>query len=179
MTDGEAVAEANRLCGITGKDFARTLIRGSQMPSSLSVAVEGGSSGLKRSGAERRATLSMHGRWSHVHAGALEATYGRAPYFQHVMPGIRAVLESAEAGEKLDAFTRRLHDVLRGFLQLYPPPETNVTPDTPERPEADVCARRGAEIAGALDPDLSLIDAVMHFGGETSLVLLHLNSKGV
>lgn len=163
MTDEEAVACANRESGVEGKDFARTRVRSAEGVAVLSVAVEGGSAGLRRRGAEKRAKVSLHGRWPHVHLGALEASYGRSPYYQHIMPGLRGILDQTMAGDSLGALNRRVHGLLAGFL----PKDVAAT-----TVGAETIMRRAQEIASGLDPELSLIDSLMQLGPETSLALL-------
>lgn len=163
LSDEEAVAYANRKCEINGKEFARTTLHCGEGNMTLSVAVEGGSSGLRRRGVEKRARVSLHGRWPHVHLGALEAAYGRAPYYQHVMPGIRKILDNVATGDTLETLNKTFHEWLAGFL----------TSDV-ESPSltSEAIRKRGQEIASGLDPDLSLIDSLMLHGPETSLALL-------
>lgn len=165
-SDSEAVSAANRFCGIRGKAFARAAIGGHASPMLLNVAVEGGSSALKRMGAERRATISLHGRWPHVHLGALDAHYGRAPYYQHVMPGLREILESVAAADCLAEFNLLIHRWLSTFLctEALSDGEGGGLP-------GEAVFVRGAEIIRDLDPELSVIDALMRHGPETTLAL--------
>ncbi len=69
----------------------------------LTVPVEGGSRSLKRlehacgGRAEAQADLrspriSLHGDWPRVHLGALEAVYGRAPFFAHYFPAVSGII---------------------------------------------------------------------------------------
>lgn len=157
--DDEAIAGADSICRVAGKDFARAEVGDGQARMFLSVAVEGGSSGLKRRGAERYVRISGHGNWPHHHIGALEAIYGRAPYFQHVMPGLRALF--GDVPQNLSEFNRRLHDYLSSFLQ--PVGDITVT---------EAVNGRREEMGKLTDRTLSIIDALMRFGPETSLLLI-------
>lgn len=58
----------------------------------LTVPVEGGASALKRRDASGL-RVSNHGDWTRIHLGAMEAAYGREPYFQHFFPEIAAIIE--------------------------------------------------------------------------------------
>lgn len=168
MPDEEAVARANRISGVSGKEFARCRVRSANGGISLSVAVEGGSSGLKRRGGSGRASVSLHGRWPHVHIGALDAAYGRYPYYQHIMPGIRDILEKTLAGDSLTELNDKIHKILSGFLAT----------DIDETAKNMAAVRmRGLELAGNIDAELSLIDALMYYGPETSLALLCYNDE--
>lgn len=164
MEEEESQAYANRVCGISGKDFARTVIASPTGPVRLSVAVEGGAPRLKRTGAESAVSLSDHGNWPHVHLGAIEAIYGRAPYYQYLMPELHDILEDRPV--KLKELNRRLHTWITGYFQ----PSGGIR-------IADAVRRRGEEIGRKLDPDISVIDALMRYGPETNLVLIHYYSE--
>ena len=75
------------------RDYTRTLIE-SNAPEGmvLTVPVTGGSSAVKRLKPELL-EVSAHGDWTRIHLGAIEAAYGREPYFQHLFPEIAAVIE--------------------------------------------------------------------------------------
>lgn len=160
MSEDEARMYANRECRICGKDFARMLIPSVSGPMLLSVAVEGGASKLKRTGSEGRVLLSLHGNWPHVHLGAIDAVYGRTPYYQHIIPGLREILDTLPG--RLKDLNNRMHIWLTSFLQ--PDPDINIE---------KAVLQRGLEISRHLDPDMSVIDALMRFGPETNLVLIH------
>ena len=171
LTDDEAIFEANRQCDIKGKAFARTCVGNAETPLVLSVSVDGGASRLKRRGAEKGVKLSLHGNWPHTHLGGLEALYGRYPYYQHIIPGLREVYTNLPA--KLGDFNLSVHRWLTTFLQtdfrfLHPESEQPaIDSDLTHR-----VLRRGEEIASMLSEDLSVIDALMRFGPETNLALL-------
>ncbi len=179
MTDDEAIADANRQCNIKGKAFARTSVGNADFPLVLSVAVDGGSSRLKRQGAEKNVKLSLHGNWPHTHLGGLEALYGRSPYYQHVIPGLREIYTNLPA--TLKDLNLSVHRWLTSFLQtdlgLLPSSDSGfLQPDSVQTGidlgVMDKVVRRGEEIAAMLSDDLSVIDALMRFGPETNLVLL-------
>lgn len=164
MGEKESQEYANRVCRISGKDFARTVLISPTGTVRLSVAVEGGAPRLKRAGAEGTVSISGHGNWPHVHLGAIEAGYGRAPYYQYLMPELREILTDVPL--KLKDLNRRLHTWLTGYFQPYK-----------EMRIADAVMRRGEEIGKKLDPDISVIDALMRYGPETNLVLIHYYSE--
>lgn len=169
MSDDEAISEANKLCGIKGKDFARTYVGSPDTPMLLSVAVEGGASRLKRKGSERWVRLSMHGNWPHAHLGAFEALYGRSPYYQHILPGLVKIL--GEIPENLGALNLGIHGWLTSFMQTESfKPEEGYKTVFP----AAVLAR-GSEIVAAIDYNMSVIDALMRFGPEINLGFIRYN----
>lgn len=75
------------------RDYTRTLIE-SNSPEGmvLTVPVVGGSSAAKRLKPEQL-EISSHGDWTRIHLGAIEAAYGREPYFQHYFPDIAGIIE--------------------------------------------------------------------------------------
>ena len=74
------------------RDYTRTLIE-SNSPEGmvLTVPVVGGSSAAKRLSPENL-EVSDHGDWTRIHLGAIEAAYGREPYFIHIFPEIASVI---------------------------------------------------------------------------------------
>lgn len=61
------------------------------MPMTLSLPVAGGRAALARALSDGTPVmLSPHGRWAHVHMGALAAAYGRTPYWIHCCDGLTA-----------------------------------------------------------------------------------------
>ncbi len=75
------------------RDYTRTLIE-SNSPEGmiLTVPVVGGSSAAKRLKPEQL-EISGHGDWTRIHIGAIEAAYGKEPYFQHLFPEIADIIE--------------------------------------------------------------------------------------
>ncbi len=107
LTDSEAwrrVATDKR-----PRDLARAIVGGAQgqPPLRLSVAIEGGSSRVKR-GHPEEWLLSDHGRWRQMHLGALDAAYGSTPFFRYFIPEIEDAFNSVNAGDSFSQFTSRL-----------------------------------------------------------------------
>lgn len=117
--------------GLKPKDYARTVVW-SNSPGGmvLSVPVQGGASVVKRLPPEKW-EISGHGDWTRIHLGALEAAYGREPFFAHCFPAVAATLEAYPP--LLRDLNTRLLDVLldsvcardvagelRGFRALHP-----------------------------------------------------------
>lgn len=74
------------------REYCRTLVQ-SNSPEGmvLTVPVVGGSSSVKRLRPWQLA-ISSHGDWTRTHLGAIEAAYGKEPYFQHFFPEIADVI---------------------------------------------------------------------------------------
>lgn len=159
LSDMEAIAWANASLHVGGKDFARCVIGGNNGPATLSVPVAGGSHSLLRRGAELSATLSEHGNWRHIHSSALEAVYGRTPFFQHLMPDIKSVLKERQTD--LAALNVAIHRVMADFLS-FPFPNTALT---------EAAEERARELAREIDVEKSMLDALMRLGRDVALPL--------
>lgn len=76
------------------RDYTRTRIESNAAEGMvLTVPVVGGSSAAKRLKPEDL-EVSGHGDWTRIHLGAIEAAYGREPYFMHIFPEIASVIGS-------------------------------------------------------------------------------------
>lgn len=160
--DATSILAVNEIMSVSGKDFSRCRIAGPQGDLMLSVAVEGGAKMLKQRRNLAVAMLSEHGNWHHVHIGALEAAYGRAPYYIHYMPALRDAILAG--GLSLRDFNMRLHKEIVRMLGADTALHMNVGMDEAWR-------SRGEEVAKTISPGLSVVDALMRFGPETILAL--------
>ena len=166
LPDTESIAAANIAAGISGKDYARCRIMANGNEIILSMAIEGGAARLKRASLIPSAQLSDHGNWRHVHLGALEAAYGRTPYFQHLMPLINEVYNTQE--KTLIGFNTAFHHAVCSFLDIE-----NLKDVEDIMPSKLSCTmkERGEEIANGLGSGLSVIDSLMRLGKESILAL--------
>ncbi len=74
------------------REFTRTLIDSNRDEGmTLTVPVVGGSSAVKRQ-KPSELRISGHGDWTRIHLGAIEAAYGKEPYFQHLFPQIASII---------------------------------------------------------------------------------------
>lgn len=181
LPDAESIAAANIATGISGKDYARCRIMANGNEIILSIAIEGGAARLKQSSFIPSAQLSDHGNWRHVHLGALEAAYGRSPYFQHLFPIISEVYSAPT--RSLADFNLSLHKAISGFLSiperplLHNPRQTDsdiaayLYSDTTGKIQPDAIQERASELAVKISPRLSIIDPLMHLGTELLLPL--------
>ncbi len=73
---------------MSAREYTRTVIE-SNSPQGmvLTVPVVGGSSAVKRHRPEVL-EISGHGDWTRIHIGAIDAAYGKEPFFQHIFPEI-------------------------------------------------------------------------------------------
>ncbi|MDE6342830.1 MAG: WbqC family protein [Muribaculaceae bacterium] len=98
---------------LQGRDYTRTLVGSNRAEGQvLTVPVEGGSSAVKR-GPVSSLRVSGHGDWPRIHLGALEAAYGKEPYFAHLFPEIAEVI--ADYPESLTELNGRLLGVMLSF----------------------------------------------------------------
>lgn len=161
-SDSEGCVEANRRLGVRGRDFSRALIpaRGGIM--TLSVAVAGGAGKLRNLTDPGCVELSLHGNWPHAHLGALEAVYGRAPYYSHLISDLREIYSDLPA--TLGDFNRGIHSVVISLLGCG---KVELTPPA---------LARGRELSGSVKTDLSVIDALMRLGPVATLPLLSMSN---
>lgn len=163
-----AIAEASASIATKGKDFARTCISGNTGSLFLSIPIVGGAATLKKAKGISNAVLSDHGNWRHTHLGALEAVYGRAPFYQHLMPMLHDVYTSQI--RLLSDFNAAIHEVLCGFLGIG---ERDSLFDYDAFAPQSAIALRGMELSGQINFRHSIIEAIMHHGRETILALLN------
>lgn len=78
----------------------------------LTVPVEGGATAVK-SQKPHMMRISGHGDWTRIHLGAIEAAYGKEPYFQHFFPEIAEIITRYPT--ELEALNRSL---LSAILRL-------------------------------------------------------------
>lgn len=104
-------------CIIPRREMMRTVIAGADGATvRLSVPVVGGA-GMLKHGDPKRWTVSDHGRWQAMHLGALDAAYSRTPYYQHYIPRIAKLINSAP-GRPAEAFCADLVAAIDNFLGL-------------------------------------------------------------
>lgn len=162
--DCEARLRADIAANVTGKGFARSVIRGANkdiyasLPViTLTIPVAGGSSVLKRRNADP--LLSEHGKWRREHLGALSASYGRTPFYDHLMPEIEAVYVRSE-GMTLEEFNSRMLNVALGWLEI-----TAVMRDRERLSSVISC------ISARVERDISIFDSIFRLGRETSFAV--------
>ena len=171
MPADEAAGFACCAADVYGKDYARCRITGGNGIILLSESIEGGASRLKKSNRHGALLLSDHGNWRHIHMGALNASYGRTPYYQHFMPLLEEVYNSGEMS--LSGFNGMIHSAICRMLCGDDSPEELLwlAGETPR------ARQRGAEITADVFPELSVIDALMRHGKDTFLALAVMKNR--
>lgn len=98
-----------------GKEFARTKIAGEML---LTVPVVGGASRLKHLPHNlSEIIISDHGSWRREHLGALNAAYGKTPFFSHIYPLIEEAYKVSSYGS-LAEFNEALWKIVTDFLDI-------------------------------------------------------------
>lgn len=149
----EARLQADRSESVEGKAFAHCRLPNIR----LSVPVTGGSSVLKRHTAEP--VLSEHGKWRREHLGAWNATYGRTPFFIHLMPQIAAVYERSE-GMNIESFNSELLRVALNWIDSEAMMLCGMPYDEVRK-----------ELKPKIDVSLSIFDAIFRLGRETTWIV--------
>lgn len=150
----EARLRASLSCGIKGKQFARCRLS----TGNLTVPVDGGADILKKKTANP--VLSEHGKWRREHIGAINAAYGRTPFYAHLIAEIDAVYAGSE-GITLEDFNSRLTDVVFGWFD-----QSALTSTGDERIE-----KVRKEISAKVNENLSIFDALFRLGREAVFAL--------
>lgn len=170
VSDKDARIAANSNLRIKDKEFARTFISGPMM---LTVPVMGGASILKRK--DCNPIVSEHGKWRKEHIGALHATYGRTPYFDHLIHEIEEVYNCPE-GTLLEEFNSRLLDLALGWIDIKALASIkkkigNLDENNTDYNVHDNIEKRYSCIIGDIKnkmcPDLSIFDAIFRYGKES------------
>lgn len=159
-SEQDAIAQANS--GISPKKFVRTDIsdkNGNII--SLSMAIEGGGRKTRNINNIENSLLSEHGNWRKNHLGALEAVYGRTPFFEHIIPSLSVPYQNRSL-LSLKEFNSAIHQVLSRFL-LREIPLTRLI----SYAGSPVVSERAKELASKINPEISVIDSFMKFGPET------------
>ncbi len=159
----------------------------------LTVPLEGNSNAMPVM--MKDVLVSEHGRWRHLHWGALFSSYGKSPYFDYIADDLQHIIENGTQ-ERLLNLNMELHELIVDFMDL--PIETAVATT---REEIDAALNNGAldlrsKIGGkrgdtlpiadvryhqmwalrrtGFEPRLSILDLLMNEGREGLLTLLEM-----
>lgn len=152
--------------GLKTRDYTRTLIE-SNAPEGmvLTVPAVGGSSAVKRLKPEQL-EISSHGDWTRIHLGAIEAAYGREPYFQHLFPEIVALI--SDYPQQLARLNVLLMEKMMDFIGYSDVIEgvRNLRTCNPERYSA--IHRR---LESKIDPTHSFLEPLFRLGPDAIFLL--------
>lgn len=146
--------------------YTRTLIESNSATGMvLTVPVVGGSSAVKRLTPEKL-EVSGHGDWTRIHLGAIEAAYGREPYFQHVFPELGAII--ADYPQHLVRLNVLLMEKMMDFIGYADSIEDirNLRASNPER-----CAAIARRLESKIDPTHSFLEPLFRLGPDAIFLL--------
>lgn len=155
LSDADACDRASSLTVRNPRDLRRTQINSNHGPTLLSVAVAKGP-GL---------ILSDHGNWPHIHLGALNAEYGRFPFFQFIIDDIATIYSPMP--QNLPELNLRIHSMICRWLDME-----SFIGHCRDLPVDDTVFKRGMELKTKVNLNLSILDAIFRFGKNTPLILL-------
>lgn len=148
------------------REYTRTLIE-SNAPEGmvLTVPVAGGAAAVKRL-KPSELEVSDHGDWTRIHLGAIEAAYGREPYFQHLFPEIAAII--TDYPQQLARLNVLLMERMMDFIGY----RANIAEirrlreSNPER-----CAAIARRLEAKVDPRYSFIEPLFRLGPDAIFLL--------
>lgn len=148
------------------REYTRTLIE-SNSPEGmvLTVPVVGGASAVKRlkpSGLE----VSDHGDWTRIHLGAIEAAYGREPYFQYLFLELAPVI--AAHPQQLARLNVLLMERMMRFIR-YRENIAEIRRLRESNPER--CADIARRLEAKVDPRHSFIEPLFRLGPDAIFLL--------
>lgn len=151
---------------IKTRDLTRTLIESnSPVGMVLTVPVKGGASAVKKMHPESL-EISDHGDWTRIHLGAIEAAYGREPYFLHLFPEIAAIITGHP--QFLMQMNRLLEKALMDFLNFD---ETFAEIRQLRESHPDRCSSIATRLESKINPSHSLIEPLFRLGPDTIFLL--------
>lgn len=139
----------------------------------LTVPLAGGRRGGHGLPAAAR-MVSLHGRWPHVHLGALAASYGRTPYYRHYIGAVAEALDLAGApgGVTLGRLSAALDAVVRRALPADALAALRQTAAADPRRLLALAAEAAAhEPGGVADTRLSMLHYLFRYGPQTIFFL--------
>lgn len=112
--------------------------------------------------------LSDHGNWPHVHLGALNAAYGRTPFFTPLFDQLSVLLGSVP--ESLPDLNRQMHVIITAWIDTEAVAQFIKNHWNLDRHSAVI--KHARELATIVNTDFSILDAIFRLGRETTLLLL-------
>ena len=148
------------------RDYTRALIE-SNSPEGmvLTVPVVGGSSAAKRLRPELL-EVSDHGDWTRIHLGAIEAAYGREPYFQHLFPEIAGVI--SDYPQHLARLNVLLMEKMMDFIG-YPEAIEGIRSLRKAHPER--CAAITRRLESKINPAHSFLEPLFRLGPDAIFLM--------
>ncbi len=136
----------------------------------------------------REVRISNHGKWRHLHWGALYSYYGKTPYFDYIAPDLERIIVNGRQ-TFLHDFNQELHEAIAEFADL--PIELRRLEDVAAEGAVDLRGKIAGKKPDALPitdvayyqlwsnrygfvPNLSILDLVMNMGRESIFTLMQM-----
>lgn len=157
-----------------GRTITRTLVT-SNAPGGqvLTVPIVGGSAAVKRDD-PHSFRISSHGDWTRIHLGAMEAAYGKEPYFQHFFPEIAGII--GVFPPELETLNRRL---LEAMLRQtgYADEIDGIRRMRMRTPKRFASIER--RLIAGIDMEHSMIEPLFRYGKDTLFMLTEMDDKWI
>lgn len=105
--------------------------------------------------------ISDHGNWPHNHLGAINALYGRTPFFPYLFPELSDIYRNLPA--TTTEFNLRLHRLICRWLDF------EAIGDIPENEAVSQSIRY---VSTFVNYDISILDGIFRLGKDMVLALL-------
>lgn len=151
---------------MAARDFSRTIIASnSKEGMMLTVPLKGGASAAKRK-RPGQLEISDHGDWTRIHLGAIDAAYGREPFFGHCFPAIEPIITNYPP--RLADMNRALMDALLESIG-HPASIKEIEEFSRLHPGRYSDIRKRLE--SKTDPTHSIIETIFRFGPDALFLL--------
>lgn len=148
------------------RNYTRTLIDSNKAEGMiLTVPVVGGSSAVKRQ-KPSQLKISGHGDWTRIHLGAIEAAYGKEPYFQHLFPQIASIISNYP--QQLAELNVLLMSSMLDFLNFE---ETADDLEKLRRSAPVRCSEIKERLAAKINPYHSFLEPLFRIGPDSIFLL--------
>lgn len=170
-SETQAVALANTFLS-SGKEFSRFHLEDAHGKLvTMSIPVEGGSKNLRNLGKVTRLSLSHHGNWKKTIPFSIDAALGRKPFYRYLEPSLVEIFQSSGISN-IEELNSAIFRVLQAFLMH------NINSgELKGFWQKDTLQKRGKEIAGMVNPQVSVLQPLAIFGPETLLGLMVLGKS--
>lgn len=148
--------------------YNRSLILGPDGEMQLSVPVIGGITAVKKANPQTWICADDK-NWRHQHLGAINAAYGRTPFFIHFFPIVEKIINDSSV-TSIEQLNNQLYIAIAKFLELEK--HTYILQKTKH---SKLIATVKSEIMLDMPPshvDVSIIHHIFHFGKDTIFLCL-------
>jgi hypothetical protein len=130
----------------------------------LTVPVVGGASALKHLKYEQL-VASEHGNWRHVHIGALEAAYGKTPFFAYYIDDIKNALSMPS--QMITLLNKNVYTIIESALHI-----NEITDHLKREFSNNRFTAILADYSECFDPNVSVLDLLFRKGPHAVFSLL-------